>query len=220
MGTVTIFAGGFGSGKTETAINYAIELAHRHQRVILADLDLVNPYFCSREAEAVLSRHGVRVVAPAAPLRLADVPQVPAETVGFLRAENEMVLDVGGDEVGAWVLGYLRQAIVTRPYRMLLVLNPFRPFATTVAGVAELRQALERASRIGFTGVVSNPNLASATDRAAIEEGHARVQEYARVLGLPVEFLVVEERFRGAVSQEWAGVPVRVITRYLEPEWM
>lgn len=220
MANITIFSGGFGSGKTETALNYALELSQVCERVVLADLDLINPYFCSRELEQVLRKQGVKLIAPIEQLRFGDVPQVPAEVVGYLGLDNEMVIDVGGDEVGAWVLGYLRGYIRERSYQMLLVINPYRPFSETLEGIRDLANALQNASRLQFTGIVSNPNLAASTDIDVILAGHARVQEFARGLGLPVKFLVVEERFFGPVARTAPDVNLKPIKLYLRPEWL
>ncbi|NLU48819.1 MAG: hypothetical protein GXX09_00170 [Syntrophomonadaceae bacterium] len=220
MGSVTIFAGGFGSGKTETALNCALELSRYHKRVVLADLDLVNPYFCSRELEQTLHEHGIKLLAPIEQLRFGDVPQVPSEVVGYLGMDNEMVFDVGGDEVGACVFGYLRSYFASRTYEMLLVVNPFRPFAETLEKVAGLKAALEKASRLNFTGIVSNPNLAVETDIDTIVAGHRRVEEYARRLDLPVKFLVVEADLYGPLQQKRLGVTLKPIRLYLRPEWL
>ncbi|HHV76454.1 MAG TPA: hypothetical protein GXX39_03655 [Syntrophothermus lipocalidus] len=220
MGSITIFAGGFGSGKSETALNYALKLVRSCEQVVLADLDMVNPYFCSRELEEVLNKNRVKLLAPIERLRFGDVPQVPPEVVGYLGTENEMVLDVGGDEVGAQVLGYLRPYMRDRPYRMFLVINPYRPFARELDAVTELRDALERASRLRFTGIVSIPNLASDTDLEVIISGHERVRAYAQKLNLPVVFLVVEDRFYEAVRVQLSDTEVEPVTLYLRPEWL
>ena len=221
MGNIAIFSGGFGSGKSEIALNYAVEISRHNSQVVLADLDMVNPYFCSRELEDVLQGHGIKLAAPIEMLRFSDVPQVPAEVIGFLgMEENEMILDVGGDEVGSWVLGYLSRHIQKRPYQMYLVINPFRPFAASLEGIIELRVSLEKASRLQFTGVISNPNMAAGTEVADIIAGHQQVTAYAEELGLPVEFLVVGERFYEPLkAYEW-DVEVKPIKLYLWPEWL
>jgi len=220
LGNITIFAGGFGSGKSETALNYALKLVRSCEQVVLADLDMVNPYFCSRELEKVLSVNRVKLLAPVERLRFGDVPQVPPEIVGYLGMENEMVLDVGGDEVGAQVLGYLRPYMRDRPYKMFLVVNPYRSFARELGAVAELKDALERASRLRFTGIVSNPNLAGDTDVEIIISGHERVREYAQGMNLPVVFLVVENCFYEAVRVRLPDTEVKPLTLYLRPEWL
>lgn len=220
MTDIIIFAGGLGSGKSETALNYALELSRAREHVVLVDLDLVNPYFCSRELEQVLKEKGVKLIAPIEQLRFGDVPQVPADVVGYLGVENQMVIDVGGDEVGAWVLGYLRGYMRSRHYEMLLVINPFRPFSSDIKKIMKLREALERASKLHFTGVVSNPNLAASTSIETIMSGHKQVQEFTRALNLPIKFLVVQERFSSEVNEESVGVEVKPIRLYLRPEWL
>ena len=59
---IHIFVGHYGSGKTECAVNYAMEQARRGREVAMADLDIVNPYFRTREQAEMLGARGIRVV--------------------------------------------------------------------------------------------------------------------------------------------------------------
>lgn len=214
---VNVFAGGFGSGKTEISLNLALRQAA--DKPVLADLDLVNPYFCSREMEQLLTENGITFIGPRSDLKLSDVPHVPASIIGFLKSERSMIIDVGGDEVGCWVLGYLSQYIKVRNYQMFLVLNPYRPFSDTAERVKELRSALEGASRLQFSAVVSNPNFSAATDLNSVLEGHELNKSFAEAIGLPIEFLAVEERFcrevEGVVQEK--VMPVKILLR---PDWV
>ncbi|HPF20378.1 MAG TPA: hypothetical protein PLC88_03485 [Syntrophomonas sp.] len=219
MATVTIFAGGFGSGKSELAINYALDISHFADNVILADLDLVNPYFASRNVKDMLEARGIKLLAPAGELSLGDVPSVPPEIIGFLREDVEIVIDVAGDEVGAMVLGYLSRYIKDSDYRFYLVLNPYRPFAGNLDLVMELRVLLENAANLTFTGLISNPNLMAETNPDLIRNGHHIVTAYAQAMQLPVSWLAAEDQFYDDLVHDF-GKDLQPITRYLRPAWL
>lgn len=215
MAKVIIFAGGFGSGKSEIVLNYAMQRIEKSSNLIVADLDLVNPYFASRDLRHELEGKGIRVVAPGGELSFGDVPSIPAEIIGLLQGDKEMVIDLAGDAVGSLVLGYLSKYIRKRDYEFYLVLNPYRPFAQDLESVMELKQLLEGAAHIAFTGIISNPNLLEETDLDIIQAGHEKVKSYARSIKLPVSCLTVETRFYDALSIEY-GEKLQAIELYLK----
>lgn len=220
MGKLVIFAGGFGSGKSEIALNQALLLTRDFEDVILADLDLVNPYFASRDVRPLLEDAGIRLVAPSGELSFGDVPSIPGEIIGLLRQENNVVIDVAGDEVGSAVLGYLSKYILAREgYEFFLVLNPYRPFAQQVQSVRDLRMQLEKAASLKFTGIVSNPNLLGETTTDIIRRGHQQVAEMALALGLPVANLTVTKEFYPELAADF-GDRLREIKLYLKPQWL
>ncbi|MEN6351796.1 MAG: hypothetical protein ABFD08_20720 [Syntrophomonas sp.] len=222
MGDLTIFAGGFGSGKTEVALNFALERAafSEANKVILADLDLVNPFFTSRELKTRLEQSGVRLVGPSGELSFGDVPHLPQEIIGIIGQDNEMYIDLAGDEVGSLVLGYLSHYVKLRKkYDFFMVLNPFRPFACNLSSVMELKALLEAASRLKITGIVSNPNMVEETDIQFIADGHAMVQSYADAMQIPVKLLVVEERFYEQLFPLYGSL-LKKIKLYLRPDWL
>jgi len=219
LAKVIIFAGGFGSGKSELAINYALERSQYSENIILADLDLVNPYFASRDVRDLLEASGIRVLAPAGDFSCGDVPAIPPEIIGVLRGNDEIIIDVAGDEVGSMVLGYLSRYIKDSDYQFYLVLNPYRPFAQDLESVIELRLLLERASRLIFTGLISNPNLMGETNLEMIRSGHQVVSDYSQAMALPVCYLTAEGKFYHDLAHEYGRI-LQTITLYLKPEWM
>lgn len=219
MANVVIFAGGFGSGKSELVLNYAIKKKDQSAHVILADLDLVNPYFVSRDIRSGLENMGIRVVAPGGELSFGDVPSIPAEMIGLLRQDNDMIIDLAGDEVGSLVLGYLSRYVKDRNYEFYLVINPYRPFAQDLESVMELKQLLEGAAHIPFTGIASNPNLLGETTLETIRAGHEKVRAYAREMNLPIRYLTVETKFYDPLVKEYGEV-LQKINLYLKPDWL
>lgn len=220
MGSITIFAGGFGSGKSEVALNWAMDKAKESAGIVLADLDLVNPYFVSRDLKTELNHNGITLVAPGGDLSFGDVPHIPANILTYLRQDNDMVFDLAGDEVGTVVLGYLSTWVIRRSsINLFLVVNPYRPFAGDLQSIGELRTGLERAARMKFTGIISNPNLVEASDINTIIEGHQRVEVYARALNLPVAFLTVQEEFFSELLPKY-GPLLKKLRLYLRPDWL
>ncbi|MBN1135089.1 MAG: hypothetical protein JXM73_00790 [Anaerolineae bacterium] len=238
---ILLFTGRFGSGKTEVAINYALRLALAQppasarpgtsaEAVILIDLDIVTPYFRSREIGAVraMEEHGVRVVAPHAAGQHLDIPAITPQILGALQqSERPVVVDVGGDPQGARALGQfsgaIRQAMTEgRPYTMHFVVNPYRPFTNTLQGLAQSIAEIETTSRLKVSSLVSNPNLIGETTVQAIVDGHARIEEFAGELGLPIAFLCVERQWVQQVKaamRHTGARPMLVLDRYFAMPW-
>jgi hypothetical protein len=220
LGSLAIFAGGFGSGKSEVAVNFAIDMAKRSQKTILADLDLVNPFFASRDAKEKLINKNVRLVAPGGKLAFGDVPNLPTEIIALMKQDNDMLIDLAGDEVGSLVIGYLSKLVIGRGnYEFYLVINPYRPFAGELESIKELRQLLEKAGLIKFTGIISNPNMVEETNLDLVLKGHRRVVEFAAELELPVKYLMVEERIYNCLPHEYHNI-AKIIELYLRPGWL
>ena len=220
MGNITIFAGGFGSGKTEIALNFAIDRAREVKGVVLADLDIINPYFVSRDVKTELQENGIRLIAPGGELAFGDVPNIPAEIIGLIKQENDMVIDLAGDESGALILRYLNEYITDRQnYDLYMVLNPYRPFSSDLESVMELKNMLERTSRIKFNGIISNPNLVEESNIDVIVDGHLKVLGFGKWLNLPVKYLTVEQQFYQQLFPKY-GELLKGIKIYLRPDWL
>ncbi|MDI6893380.1 MAG: hypothetical protein QME70_01980 [Bacillota bacterium] len=224
---VTLFLGPYGSGKTEISVNYSVRLARAtggtHQEVggqggiWLADLDLVTPYFRAREVREELEREGVRVVAPDPAWGEGDLPVLPPGLSGLLRGGGPGVVDVGGGDTGARVLGSLRPLLADSCH-IWVVLNPYRPGCGSPAGMAALAREVTGSSRLQPTGVVSNPHLGGETTPPVVERGHRLVEQAASLLGLPVVMLAalqdIAHRVEKMVARE-----VFPLRRYLLLPW-
>jgi len=220
LGSLAIFAGGFGSGKSEIAVNFAIDMAGKSNRTILADLDLVNPFFASRDAREKLAEQNVKLIAPGGDLAFGDVPNLPTEIIALMKQDNDMLIDLAGDEVGSLVVGYLNKLVIQRGnYEFYLVINPYRPFARDWRSLVELKKLLESAGLVRFTGIISNPNMVEETNLDLVLDGHRRVVEFAVKLELPVKFLTVGERLAGCLPPELKPI-AKKINLYLRPSWL
>ena len=216
---VVLIVGNYGSGKTEVAVNLAIRLSG-HQKVSIADLDIVNPYFRCREARNEMESFGIRVINPEGDYQAADLPIVLPEVRGaVLDEEGTLIFDVGGDDVGARVLSSLADVFAGRSCTMLQVLNAKRPFTETVEGCLKIKSEIEAASRLRITGLVSNTHLLEETDTSTVLEGLRLAREVARASGLPVSFVTANEDLRDGFDAENVGCPVLWIKRRMLPPW-
>ncbi len=219
---VIILVGNYGSGKTEVAINLAIDQKRRDRQVQVADLDLVNPYFRTRQARQVLKELGIGVVLPPEHLLHADLPILTPQVSGMIqRPDDVAILDVGGDDVGATVLAALADAfkdLDPRP-RMLQVVNPYRPNTDTVEGCQRVRQAIETSARLPVSGWVGNANVMDETTLGDIRFGYDFMQRLEAASGLPLEWITAFPAVLAAPAQSEFGCPVLPIYRQLVPPW-
>ena len=215
---IRIFVGAYGSGKTEVALNYVLARRRAGARVAIADLDLVNPYFRSRELRGVLEEEGVKVIAPQGALADADLPIIVPEVQGYLQNPDwEVVLDVGGDDAGSRALGRFVPYLRAGSWSMSMVLNDRRPWTGDTDGIEGSIGRVQSASRLVVHGLVSNPNLAGDTTAAVVRAGHATIARAAESLGLPIDFVAVLDELVEEVGD--LGAPVFPITRHLFPPW-
>ena len=229
-----IFTGRFGSGKSETAINYAISLGRRLPRgegapgsdkgrpvgAVLIDLDIVTPYFRSRETADRLLKLGVRVVAPSVIGQHLDTPAITPQILGAIQQSDlPVVLDVGGDKQGARALGQFSTAISQGGYTMHFVVNPYRPFTSTPEGLANSIAEIEASARLQVTSLVSNPNLIGETTARAIIDGHAQIEAFARDLGMPIAFVCLERHWHEVLGPNHFAQPTLVLDRHFVMSW-
>lgn len=199
---LTLVTGHYGTGKTEFSVNLALALAEAGERAALADLDIVNPYFRSRERRELLETAGVRLIATSQALADADVPALPAELHALLEDRTVRgVLDIGGDPSGARVLARYRPRIVKEDYRLLYVVNAARPEVRTAERSAEVLRAIETVTGLACTGLVNNTHLCGETTAEDIREGAALAEEVSRLTGVPIVCHVAEARFQDQLRE-------------------
>lgn len=185
-----LFTGNYGSGKTEVSVNVVSSIATSGEKVVIADLDLVNPYFRCREARQPLEDLGVKVVAPSGDYHDADLPILLPEVRGAIaNSELVTVLDVGGDNVGATVLSSLPDVFRNRDYTMYFVLNQNRPFTDTVDGALRFMDEIEAASRLKVGAIAGNTHLMEETDLEMVKNGADFCSEVAEKRGVPLVFV-------------------------------
>ena len=219
---IVIFTGRFGSGKTEVSINYALSLVNEAngQRPILIDLDIVTPYFRTRELAERLAGAGVDIVAPAAVSQHLDTPGITPQILGAIQQpERPVVLDVGGDAQGARALGQFALAVEQLGYAMNFVVNPHRPFTDSVEGIVQAVAEIQGTARLQVTALVSNSNLMQETTLDMVVAGHRLVEKAAEVLGLPVAFVSLRADLAAQVVANTFRQPVMALQRFFVMPW-
>ncbi len=222
---IVVIVGAYGSGKTEVAINLALGSRRFGLQVWIADLDLVNPYFRTREARIPLTEKGIGVVLPPDAYLKADLPILSPQVAGVIRRSDDLVLlDVGGNDAGATVLAALADAFRDandkgRPLKVLLVVNPFRPFTETLSGCQKMRDSIEKASKLTVTGVIGNANLMEETRTKDIEDGYRFARALSVKTSLPLEMITVPLPLLGHIEKNQFSCPVLPIDRHLAFPW-
>ncbi len=217
---IVIIVGNFGSGKTEVAINLAVNRKRSGIDVRIADLDLVNRYFRTREARKPLAELGIEVVLPPEKYLQADLPILSPVIAGLIRRPSQLTLiDAGGDDVGATVLASLADPFRKKHVHMLQVVNPYRPFTDTVAGCLRMRDQIEKASKMTINGIVGNANLIDETTVEDIYKGYDFVKALSDESRLPLEFITASAELLPEIDVERFSCPVLPIERQLVPPW-
>ena len=185
---LTLFAGHYGSGKTNIAVNYALHLAKEGKPVCIADLDIVNPYFRTADSKRELEKAGVTLISPQFANTNVDLPALPAEAYRLVEDKSIYgIMDIGGDDRGAYALGrYVPFMKEENNYRMAFVANCYRPLTRTPEEALEVMREIEAACKLEFTCIVNNSNLGTETTAQTVEESFDYMQKLSQLSGLPL----------------------------------
>ena len=207
---LTLFAGHYGSGKTNIAVNYAIYLAKMGRKVCIADLDIVNPYFRTKDSAEELSAFGIDLISPQYANTNVDLPALPAQSYRLVRDKSVFgIMDIGGDDRGAYALGRFKDFIKEEnDYRMVFVANCYRPLTSNAEDTLEIMREIEAACGISFTCIVNNSNLGRETSAETVLDSLQYIDELCRISGLPLWMHTAEE----SVAKELSGLPVLPLT--------
>ncbi len=195
MKRITMILGHYGSGKTNIALNLAAEFRKERERVAIADLDIVNPYFRTKDSMDFLEERGIRLIVSEYANTNIDIPALPQDMYAVTDDKGlTCVLDIGGDDRGALVLGRLRPAILEEnDYENLLVINCYRPLTADAASTIEVMREIEEASGIPFTGIINNSNIGVETTAEAVLASLPYAKEVSRLSGLPIRMTTVRD---------------------------
>lgn len=192
---LTILCGHYGSGKTNVAVNLAFKLREQHDRVTVADLDIVNPYFRTKDSIKEFDERGIRLICSPYANSNVDIPALPQELYSVTDDKGQtVVLDIGGDDRGALALGRLAPQIKTEnDYAMLMVINRYRPLTPDVPSTLEVMREIETACGIPFTGLVNNSNLGEETTADDVLSSTAYADAVAEATGLPLVMTTIKD---------------------------
>ena len=215
-GKLTIICGHYGSGKTNFAINYAIDEARKGKKITLADMDVVNPYFTSSEYSDVLRKNNINVISPTFAVTNMDIPAIPASMGSLFDSSDDVIIDAGGDDAGAIVLGRFSEMIRGREYTMLYVTNMYRPFTSDAEGSVDILRDIEKVCGLKASAVVNNSHLKDLTTPSIITDSIGYAKDVANKAGIPLLFTVVPRSMTSKLSKEENFYPVDV---YVKAIW-
>lgn len=201
---ITLFCGHYGSGKTNIAVNFAIELAKQKIPVSIADIDIVNPYFRTKDSIGELEAAGVDVVALPFANTSVDLPAIPSEVYGLIqRRDRRVVMDIGGDDRGAYALGRFADKIKEENnFDMVFVVNFYRPLTPDATSALEIMREIEAASKIPFSCIINNSNIGELTRADDIRITLPLAEELSEISGLPIVGVSAKKEFESELGLE------------------
>ncbi|MFP5110768.1 hypothetical protein ACSU64_00080 [Bacillaceae bacterium C204] len=217
---ITILSGHFGSGKTEIAINLALTERQRFEKVAINDLDIINPYYRSRDVAGTFLQHDIELISPKSHLATSDLPIVSGEIYRVLHDHRyRLIVDAGGDKDGATALGqYYHEWKELRP-ELLFVLNKNRPYVSTLDGALFTVEQIEKASRLQVTGIINNSNIGIETRMQDIQTGFELANELAESLKIPLLYTSISKHLKDDAQEFAANHNVVFIDRYMKSPW-
>lgn len=216
---LTLFAGHYGSGKTNIAVNYALALAAMGKKTAIADLDIVNPYFRTKDSARELEEAGVKLISPQFANSNVDLPALPAEAYALVEDKSLFgVMDIGGDDRGAYALGrYTPFLKEENSYRMVFVANCYRPLTRTAEDAMEVMREIEQACSLSFTHIVNNSNLGTETTPQTVLDSLPFIQKLSELSGLPVFLHTARQDVAEALKGQLSGVfPMKLQEKYFD----
>jgi len=186
---LSIVIGAYGSGKSEIAVNMSLaqRRAFPERKLLIADLDIINPFYRSSDCAPALEEAGIRVISPMYAGSNVDAPVLPADIFSIFDDETYTgVFDIGGEDMGATVLGSMRKRIENADSQILMAVNTLRPFTSDPKQIAEMTAILSEAAGFKIDGYLHNTNLLEETTPAVIEEGERIMEEASKLTGVPV----------------------------------
>ncbi len=201
---VTLFAGHYGSGKTNIAVNYALYLKEKYEKVVITDLDIVNPYFRTADSLNELTKAGIKLISSEFANSNVDLPALPQDVYSILDDRSAVaILDIGGDDRGAYALGRYETAIrEENDYEMLFVFNMYRPLTPDALSAFEVMKEIELAGKIKFTAIVNNSNLGALTTKDDVIASVKSVNGLSSLSGLPIKMTTVSENLVDSFNGE------------------
>lgn len=192
---ITIIAGHYGSGKTNFAVNLAFRLKKDNKNVVVADADIVNPYFRTKDCEEELNKAGIRLICSKYANSNVDIPALPQELYSITDDKDSFaVMDIGGDDRGAYALGRFTPAIIKENnYDMLAVINKYRPLTKNAELTIEILREIEAAAKLKFTGIINNSNLGRDTVAGDVLASMPYAMEVAGIMDIPLKLTCVKE---------------------------
>lgn len=214
---IKIFVGEFGSGKTEIAINYSLKLKEQQVSTAIVDMDLVKPYFRTRENREFLEKQGIVVACPDSRLANADLPIMPQQVTALLHDERRhIVIDVGGGEASI-VLAQVEKQLNKVGSEVYFVINTCRPFTQNVEDIKRIIKKTEELSKLKITSLVCNTNIGKETTFKEIVNGLKIVEAVSKEARVPISWVSISKEI---FCEQVLPYPIMDIDLYTKYPWM
>ncbi len=201
MKRITILAGHYGSGKTNIAVNLALKMKKDGFDTVIADLDIVNPYFRTKDSLKELNDAGIKLISSEYANSNVDIPALPQDMYSVVDDKSRYyIVDLGGDDRGAYALGrYADKINEEGSFDMLFVFNKYRPLTPDAESAMEVMAEIEAAAKVKFTGIVNNSNIGPLTDIEAVEASEKECERLCALSGLPLKFTSVDKKIYDSI---------------------
>jgi hypothetical protein len=220
LSRITILTGHFGSGKTEIAINLALNEKKIHNKTAINDLDIINPYFRSRDVSDMFEQKDIELIAPANRLATSDLPIVSGEIYRVLHDHRyRVIIDAGGDKDGAMALGQYYHEWKHLEPELLFVLNANRPYVSSLEGARYTIEQIEKAARLKVTGIINNSNIGSETSMADIKSGYEISLKLSNMLSIPLLYTTISVDLETEANCFAKSHQVMFIKRFMKLPW-
>jgi hypothetical protein len=217
---ITIFAGPVGAGKTEISINYALKFKQQETPVALLDFDVVKPYIRVRNSANVLRDNGLEVLMPEGDVAFADMPVVPPRIYSWIADKSRhLVIDVGGDKQGATALGQIIPRLKPEEYEFCLVINPYRPFTSTIEGIKQLASEVALGAHSEFNTIVGNPHVKELTTFEDFKSGLEIIKEASDEMNLPIKFIASSEKMYPEIKADSVSEEILPMQFFVKYPW-
>ncbi len=216
---IVIFAGHYGSGKTNVAANYALMLKEKGFQTAIADLDIVNPYFRTKDAKAMFLENDIKLISSEYAGSNVDLPALPPEAYAlFEDKDKKAVIDLGGDDRGAYAMGRYSDLVKDEnDFEMLFVFNCYRPLTRTADDAIAIMREIEDASKIKFTGIVNNSNIGDITTKDDVISSFKYAEEISQKAKLPIVMTTVKKELKDEFFKNDENiVPIKL---YIKQSW-
>lgn len=215
MRRITVIGGHYGSGKSEIAVNMALE----YGLDMLVDLDVVNPYFRSRSLHEMFKARGIHLVESTIKASSgSDLPYISGEGAApFHNTRLRAVYDLAGTQAGAKLMRQYDEILPLKDVEFLLVVNIFRPETQSAEAIIDLAETLEGSAGLRFTGLINNTNLLNETTLENIHQGQRILRDVARIKAIPIRYTYVSAHLSG--DEDFDG-ETKQLTRHLAKRWL